>query len=127
MTIRIRWPALVLTGLALAAASQVFAGEDFERPADESPGASLSASQVSGPSFHVEDPVHSDGLMHRYVIDSRFGVFEAYGIDALNTRLREVAALTTLESTSDGKVVVESVVRGLREQAHSVVRVCERV
>ena len=26
MTIRIRWPALVLTGLALAAASQVFAG-----------------------------------------------------------------------------------------------------
>jgi hypothetical protein len=61
--------------------------------------------------------------MHRYVIDSRFGVFDAYGIDALNTRLCEIAALTTLESTSDGKVVVESVVRGLREQAHSVVRV----
>jgi hypothetical protein len=61
--------------------------------------------------------------MHHYVIDSHFGVFNAYGIDALNTRLREVAALTTLEKTSDGQVVVESVVRGLGEQTRSVFRV----
>lgn len=107
----------------LATASQVFAAEEFERPADEPPSASLTAAQVSGPSFHVEDPVHSDGLMHRYVIDSRFGNFDAYGIDALNTRLHEIAALTTLEGTSDGQVVVESVVRGVRGQAQSMFRV----
>jgi hypothetical protein len=109
---------LLLTSLALATVTQ-----DFEVPADEPPSASLTAAQVSGPNFHIEDPVHSDGLMHRYVIDSRFGVFDAYGIDALNTRLREVAALTTLENTSDGQVVVDSVVRGLRDQAHSVFHV----
>jgi hypothetical protein len=108
MTNRFAWPALLLTSLALATASRLFAAEGFERPADEPPSASLAAAQVSGPNFHVEDPVHSDGLMHRYVIDSHFGVFDAYGIDALSTRLREVAALTTLENTSDGQVVVES-------------------
>jgi hypothetical protein len=123
MTNRFAWPALLLAGLALSSASRISAAEDFERPADQPPSASLSGAQVSGPNFHVEDPVHSDGLMHRYVIDSHFGVFNAYGIDALNTRLREVAALTTLEKTSDGQVVVESVVRGLREQTRSMVRV----
>ena len=123
MTPRFACPALLLMGLALATASQAFAPEEFETPADEPPSASLSAAQVCGPNFHVEAPVHSDGLMHRYVIDSRFGVFDAYGIDALNTRLREIAALTTLEETSDGRVVVDSVVRGLREQAKTVVRV----
>src|SRR5487761_895453 len=121
VTNRSNWPVLVLTGLALAAASRLFAAEEFETPADERPSASLSASQISGPSFHVEDPVHSDGLMHHYVIDSRFGVFHAYGIDALNTRLREIAALTTLADTADVQVVVESVMRGLRDQAQSVV------
>jgi hypothetical protein len=113
----------MLTGLALVLCSRVFAAEGFETPADESPGASLAPAQVAGPNFHVEDPVHSDGLMHRYVIDSHFGVFDAYGIDALNTRLREIAALTTLEKTSAGQVVVESALRGLREQAQSVIHV----
>jgi hypothetical protein len=123
MTNRSPWRALLLMSMTLVMTARVFGAEEFERPADEPPGASLSPAQVSGPKFHVEDPVHSDGLMHRYVIDSHFGVFDAYGIDALNMRLREVAALTTLENTSEGQVVVESVVRGLRDQAHSVVRV----
>jgi len=122
-TTRFVLSALLLSALALATISRALAAEDFEPPADEHPAASLAAAQVSGPNFHIEDPVHSDGLMHRYVIDSHFGVFDAYGIDALNTRLREVAALTTLENTSDGQVVVESVVRGLRDQANSVVHV----
>ena len=115
--------ALLLASLALTVSARVFAAERFETPADEPAGASLAAVQLSGPSFHVESPVHCDGLMRHYVIDSRFGVFDAYGIDALNTRLREIAALTTLEQTSEGQVVVDSVVRGLRGQAQSMVRV----
>lgn len=120
---RFAWCALLWMALAVATAARVCGAEDFEKPADQPPGASLFASQISGPSFHVEDPVRSDGLMHRYVIASRFGVFQAYGIDALNTRLREIGALTTLENTSAGQVVVESAVRGLREQAQSLVDV----
>lgn len=123
MTNRFAWPALLLTGLAFVTGSRVVAAAGFETPADEPPGASLAAAQISGPDFHIQDPVHSDGLMHRYVIDSHFGVFDAYGIDALNTRLREIAALTTLEKTSAGQVVVESALRGLREQAQSVIHV----
>jgi hypothetical protein len=77
MAHRFAWPALLLTGLALTTASQAFGAEEFETPADQRPSASLSAAQLSGPNFHVEAPVHSDGLMHRYVIDSSFGVFDA--------------------------------------------------
>ena len=117
------WVALAPTGLAFALASGAGGAEVFEIPADEPPSASLSAAQVSGPAFHVEAPVHSDGLMHRYVIDSRFGSFSAYGTDALNTRLREIAALTTLANTSESQVVLESVMRGLRGEAKAVVRV----
>jgi len=123
MTKRVAWPALLTAGAVLATGSRVFGAESFEIPADEPPGASLSAAQVSGPNFHVVDPVHSDGLMHHYVIDSHFGVFTAYGIDALHTRLREIAALTTLENTSEGQVVVESVVRDVRGQAQLVYHV----
>lgn len=123
MTNRFARCALVLAGLAVAASSRVLGAAGFEKPADEPPSASLSAAQISGPSFHVEDPVHSDGLMHRYVIESTFGVFDAYGIDALDTRLREIGALTRLENTSDGRVAVESALRGLREQVQSAVRV----
>lgn len=123
MATRFAWPALLVAALVLATSSRVFGAESFETPADEPPGASLSAAQVSGPNFHVVNPVHSDGLMRDYVIDSHFGVFNAYGLDALNSRLREIAALTTLENTSDGQVAVESAVRSLREQARLVFHV----
>lgn len=123
MSHRLEWRALASAALALVLASSVCGAELFETPADEPPSASLSAGQMSGPSFHVEAPVHSDGLMHRYVIDSRFGTFSAYGIDALNARLREIAALTTLATTSEGQVVLDSVMRGMHDQAKAVVRV----
>ena len=123
MNRRFGWQALASSGLALVLASGVCGAEVFETPADEPPSASLSAAQVSGPDFHVEAPVHSDGLMHRYVIDSRFGTFSAYGVDALNVRLQEIAALSTLAKTSEGQVVLESAVRGLHDQEKAVVRV----
>jgi hypothetical protein len=96
---------------------------DFETPGDEPPDASLTPSQVAGESFHVQSPVHSDGLMHHYVVESRFGVFPAYGHDALAMRLREVAALTTIERTSQTMVFFKSVGRGMQEDVRSVVQV----
>jgi hypothetical protein len=119
----LKWRALVLGGAVLATSWRARGAEVFESPADEAPRASLSATQAAGRFFHVEDPVRSDGLMHRYVIESRFGVFQAYGADALKTRLKEVAALTAIDETSDGKVVLESAVRGVQGQAKAVVRV----
>jgi len=107
----------VLLASALASADPI-----FESPPDEPPEASLAPGEVAGADFHVQDPVHSDGLMHRYVIESRFGPFEAYGIDALAVRLHEVAALTTLSKTSETSVVVDSAVRGVETDASSMLR-----
>jgi hypothetical protein len=98
-------------------------GEDFEIPADEAPGASLAAAQVSGKDFKIRDPVHSDGLMHRYIVESRFGEFEAYGRDELVVRLREIAALTQISETSESEVALKSVTRGIQEDVKSVVSV----
>src|SRR5437763_16138707 len=69
------------------------AAVDFEVPAAEPAAASLTPTQIAGEGFHIQNPVHSDGLMHHYVVESRFGLFTAYGRDALAVRLREVAAL----------------------------------
>jgi hypothetical protein len=61
----------------------------------------------SGPDFHVSEPVKSDGLMHHYVLVSRFGDFPAYVRTALAIRVREVSALKSIAKTSDVDVVFE--------------------
>src|ERR1700690_848614 len=110
---------------ALACLASLSAGvaADFEIPADDSPVASLPPEQVIDKNFHIQDPVHSDGLMHRYVVDSRFGIFDAYGRDALKARLQEVAALTTISETSEVTVVLQSVARGIEDDAKSFLKV----
>lgn len=108
--------------LALVTSLPGRAQEAFETPVDEPPAASLSAAQISGKYFHIEDPVHSDGLMHRYVIESRFGELSAYGVDALNVRLRELAALTTITDMSDENVAFKAVGRGIQDQVKMVAR-----
>ena len=113
---------LLFTALAAGAAGSA-TDENFDVPADEEPGASLTPAQVSGKNFKIRDPVHSDGLMHRYVVESRFGEFEAYGRDELDLRLREVAALTQISETSESEVALKAVARGIEGDVKSVVSV----
>ncbi len=113
----------VALGATLLGVARLGAAGDFETPADEPPDASLTPIQVAGEGFHIQNPVHSDGLMHHYIVESRFGVFPAYGYDALAVRLREVAALTTIARTSETEVVLKSVSRGMEEDARSLVQV----
>jgi hypothetical protein len=94
--------------------------EGFDVPEDEAPGASLAPEQVAGKNFKVRDPVHSDGLMHRYVIESRFGEFEAYGRDELDLRLREIAALDRIAEISDSEVALKAVKRGIENDVKAV-------
>ena len=93
---------------------------DFEIPPAEPASASLSADMVSGPNFHVVEPVVADGLMHHYVIDSHFGTFTAYGQVALKIRLREVAALTQIAKTTDIDVITKSVSRRVETDAKTL-------
>jgi len=116
--------------IAILILSTFFAGvasgatnEEFDLPADEPPAASLTPEQVTGKNFKVRDPVHSDGLMHRYVVESRFGEFEAYGRDELGLRLREIAALAEIAETSRTEVALQAVTRGIEEDVKSVVSV----
>jgi len=108
-----------ITSLVGVAAGGATAG-DFDVPADETPGASLTPGQVSGKNFKVRDPVHSDGLMHRYVLETKFGEFEAYGRDELDLRLREIAALNQISETSDSDVAFKAVKRGIEEDVKAI-------
>lgn len=92
----------------------------FESPPGEPAAASLAAEFVSGPDFHITEPVASDGLMHHYVIDSRFGIFPAYGQGELKVRLREVAALTQLSKTTDVDVITKTVARHVQGDAKTL-------
>jgi hypothetical protein len=114
---------LAASGAMLVAVLCGATAGEFETPGDEPPEASLTPTQIAGEGFHIQNPVHSDGLMHHYIVESRFGVFPAYGRDALAVRLGEVAALTTIARTSDTEVVLKSVGRGMEEDARSLVQV----
>jgi hypothetical protein len=113
MSIRGAWLMAVLAAGGAAAV-------DFELPPDEPAAASLPAELASGTDFHVSEPVQSDGLMHHYVIDSKFGEFQAYGRTVLAVRVRELAALTKISKTTDVDVVVKTVARRVQGDAKTV-------
>jgi hypothetical protein len=69
----------------------------------------------------LADPIASDGLMHRFELETRYGTFEGYGRAGLDRRLREVAALEALRERSDAGVVVDAVGHSLVDSAGGVV------
>lgn len=109
-----------LVRLAASAAGACLLGaaasDEFETVPDRAPAELLPAAMVSGSDFHVVDPVHGDGLMNHFVLESRFGSFDAYGRAALAIRIREVAALTELSKTPDLQVAAGGVVQGVESQ-----------
>jgi len=110
----------VLACGCLPAAVTVAAGSDpFETAPDEAPANLLTAALAAGSDFHVVDPVHSDGLMYPFVIESRFGKFDAYGRTALALRVREIEALRELAGTSDLQLVAGGVEHGLETEVRT--------
>lgn len=118
----VRMSAVLLSGglLAGTAAAEM---PGFEVVPDQSPAQLLPPTMVSGTNFHVVDPVHGDGLMYPFVVDSRFGKFEAYGRLALAKRVREVAALTELSGKSDAQIVASGVQYGVESDVKTVLGV----
>jgi hypothetical protein len=108
--------AAILTALGAWAAG-------FEEPPAEPASASLSPELAAGADFRVREPVESDGLMHHYVIESKFGDFPAYGREALKIRVHEMAALTQLSKKSDIGVVTKAVEQNFQNQAKTVGKV----
>ncbi len=117
-------------GMAILAAvlscAAVAADDEFEAPPDQSVEALLPESMAAGENFKVRDPVQSDGLMHRFVVDSRFGAFDAYGRIDLELRLREVAALTQLSKISPLGAAASGVGSGVMSEVSTVTDVAKR-
>jgi hypothetical protein len=101
----------------------VAATGSFETVPDQSPAELLPPAMVSGANFHVVDPVHGDGLMYRFVVDSRFGEFEAYGRLALAKRVGEVAALTELAKKSQVELLAGGAEHGVESDVKTAVGV----
>ena len=120
---RITMGMAILAGVLCGSAP---ADMEFEAPPDQSTEALLPDSMTAGENFKVQDPVHSDGLMHRFVLDSRFGKFDAYGQIDLGLRIREVAALTQLSKISPLDAVASGVGNGVRSEVSTVTDVARR-
>ena len=112
----------MLMPIAALAAAAVSASS-FETPTAEPVSASLPPELASGADFRVADPVESDGLMHHYIIESKFGTFPAYGTAVLKIRAREMAALTELSKKTDVGVVTKTVERRVQDDAKTVGKV----
>jgi len=100
-----------------------FAGEvpatEFEAVPARTPAELLPDALASGPDFRVVAPVQGDGLMYHFVLDSRFGSFDAYGRLALALRVREVAALSALARTSAVGIVAGGIGHGVESQVRT--------
>ena len=93
--------ALLLAALSPGTASA------FEDPPVVQAEALLGA-RAAGPNYRLNPEVRSDGLLHLYELQTRFGTFEVAGDDLLNVRLRELAAVRRLQAMSESDVFVKS-------------------
>jgi hypothetical protein len=102
---RSRWlAALAALWAACALAAPAHA---FEDPPVGDAEALLGA-KAKGPNYRIAPEVRSDGLLWLYVIETRFGTYEVAGDDLLRHRLKELAALRSLQAMSESDVFVKS-------------------
>lgn len=76
--------------------------QDFEAPAEVSAAVAVAADLRSGQVFTIKDPVHHDGLVYTFDVESPHGPFSAEGAERLRTlgaELKAVAALKQLEGS----------------------------
>ena len=101
---RLRLSAFAAAGLLLAWSSAALA---FEEPPVTTADAVLGA-QAKGRNYRVEPEVRGDGLMHIFVLRTAFGSFEIAGDDFMRMRIRELAALRSLQAMSETDVFAKS-------------------
>lgn len=92
-------------GLAFLVAATVGASE---LPAEHLAADVLPAHLVSGPYHRVVDPVHSDGYLNIYRVESDYGSFSAVSTPSLRTLIREIEALAELEAVSKTAVFAKA-------------------
>ena len=96
----------LLLAVVVAVPGQLLA--DYERAEDLKASEILSAEQVSGAHFSVDERVESDGYLNYYTIRSDYGVFEAASTAMLRVRLKEVSALAEIDELSGTEVFINA-------------------
>jgi hypothetical protein len=90
-------------------------GGQFQSPAVVDATELLPASALSGPGYHVEMQVPTNGAMGQYTIvmdrdvfDNDAGTYQVESLDLLRIRLSELPAIAELENVSKTKVFVSA-------------------
>ena len=83
----------------------------------------LPANMISGPLFHVDDEVPTDGLMGHYTLRSEYGTFVMPGRELLRIRIAELPAIQQLDKIKDSKVFLDA----LGEAAEKPIESAEQI
>lgn len=120
----IRWRGCLL-GVSAALWLLAARAADFETVAPQPVADVLPADLAAGDGYAVATPVNGDGLMYRFLVESRFGKFGAYGRGALKERIAEVHALRELSRKSSIEIVAGGVGRDLESEVETAAGVVE--
>jgi len=75
-------------------------------------GAELApAALLQGPLHKVAEPVHLEGFLGRFVIESQFGTFSVRGVSMLAVRVNELRAIQALQEVQRTQAFQDSLVR----------------
>lgn len=98
----------LLVGAILTSASLHAEPATYDEPGDVSSSAFLSTELQTGPNHTVSAAATSNGFQNEYTVSSKYGSFQATGINALKQTITEVDAMAYLEAVSRADVFVEA-------------------
>jgi hypothetical protein len=94
--------------------------QPYETPPPLEVGEILPPDMQRGEHFTVRTPVHNDGFMNHYVVESDYGQFQAYGTPALAKLIQEIGALAQLDEISKSEVFADAVKRSATGQVDAI-------
>jgi hypothetical protein len=113
---------IVFMVFVIGAFPRLSLAEDHEVPVPRTVEEALSPELRSGPHYRIEEPVQHDGYMHRYTVDTDYGVFLAHGEAMLRRLRRELTTIADLQERYSTGVAAESAVKVLIEPIQAVGR-----
>ncbi len=105
---RNRWICMFAGGMMFSVATMLPAA-DYEASGKVPAARYLKAEEMAGEEWKVAAEAENDGALNHYVVESRFGDFEAVGRARVAIRGKEVEALVELERVSKTDVFTDAV------------------
>jgi hypothetical protein len=82
----------------------------FEQP-PTFPAVDIFGTVMNGTNYVIADPVPSDGYLRNYTLKTPYGVFKVNGDELLWMRIKELAALNTLDKIAGSKRFADAVLK----------------